>query len=301
MISKTNQSIVITSIQETELLKIIPQKPLRSSQELEWNGVHFQYHCQPAWETPQFYNSHHAIVAHHSQQTEAESLLDTNRQHQQIVTGDIIIAPANTLNYHIWDREIEFFLLLLDPTYIAQIAYEFIDVDRFEILCCFAKPDPLIYQLCLALDSELKLGGSCSRFFVDHLIAAISTHLIRRYSTKKQLIRDYTDGLSKCKLQRTISYIKDHLTEDLSLKKISSVVEMSPHYFTSLFKQSTGMSAYQYVICCRIELAKNLLNRQDLSLAEVSQEVGFKSQSHFTNAFRKHTGTTPKIYRDIKK
>jgi AraC family transcriptional regulator len=189
----------------------------------------------------------------------------------------------------------------LEPTHIAQIAYESIDVERFEILPCFATPDPLIYQFSQALKSELELSQSCSRFYVDHLIAALSMHLIRHYSAKEQLIRDYTDGLSQCKLQRAIAYIKEHMTENLSLKEMSAVVEMSPHYFTRLFKQSTGLSAYQYVIHCRMEQAKHLLCKQDLSVAEVSQRVGFQNQGHFTNAFRKNTGTTPRMYRETKK
>jgi AraC family transcriptional regulator len=241
------------------------------------------------------------IVVHHSKQIQAESLLDNKRQHKQIVKGDIVIVPANTPNSHVWNQDMEFSLLLLEPTHIAQIAYESIDVEQFEIVPHFNTPDRLIYQLSLALNSELELGESYSRLYVDHLIAALSIHLIRHYSEKQQLIRDYTDGLSKCKLQRVISYINENLTENLSLKEISSVVEMSPHYFTSLFKQSTGMSAYQYVIHCRMEQAKHLLRKRDLSIAEVSQQVGFQNQGHFTNAFRKYTSTTPKMYREANK
>jgi AraC family transcriptional regulator len=213
-----------------------------------------------------------------------------------------VLIPANSSSYHTWDREVEYSSLFLDPAHIAQIAYEsIVDVDRFEILPCFATPDPLIYQFSQALKSELELGQSCGRFYVDHLIAALSMHLIRHYSAEEQLIRDYTDGLSKCKLQRAISYINENLTEDLSLKEISNAIEMSPHYFTRMFKQSTGMSAYQYVIHCRMERAKHLLCKQDLSIAEVAQQIGFQNQGHFTNAFRKNTGTTPKKYRRAKK
>jgi AraC family transcriptional regulator len=298
---EAKQPIVLNSTQSADLFKIMPRTPLLSSQDLNWDGVCFQYHRQPAWETPYFCNIHHSIVVHHSQHLQAESLLSSKRQHQQIVKGDIVIAPANTPNHHVWDRDMEFSLLLLEPTHIAQIAYETIDVDRLEILPCFATSDPLIYQFSQALKLELELGESCSRFYVDHLIAALSMHLIRYYSAKEQLIRDYTGGLSKCKLQRSISYINEHLTESLSLKEMSNAIEMSPYYFTRLFKQSTGMNAYQYVIHCRIERAKHLLCKQDLSVAEVSQRVGFQNQGHFTNVFRKNTGTTPKMYRRAKK
>jgi AraC family transcriptional regulator len=196
---------------------------------------------------------------------------------------------------------VEFSLLFLEPTHIAQIVYESIDVDRVEILPHFATPDPLIYQICLALTSELASNGVCSRLYVDSLITSLSIHLLRQYSARTPLIRAYSDGLSKCKLQQVIEYIDDHLTKNLSLKEIASVVGISPHYFTSLFKQSTGLSAYQFVIHRRMERAKKLLCRQDLSVTEVSLHVGFLSQSHFTNVFRKYTGATPRLYREAKK
>jgi AraC family transcriptional regulator len=73
---------------------------------------------------------------------------------------------------------------------------------------------------------------------------------------------------------------------------------MSPHYFASLFKQSNGVAPYQYVTQCRIERAKQLLTRPELSIVEVCHQVGFQNQSHFTKVFREHTNVTPKVYRN---
>jgi AraC family transcriptional regulator len=98
-----------------------------------------------------------------------------------------------------------------------------------------------------------------------------------------------------------MEYIHEHLSEDLSLREIAAFLQMSPNYFTSLFKQSTGLSAHQYVIHCRIEKAERLLTKSDLSIVEVAQQVGFQSQSHFVNVFRKQTGMTPKTYRKARK
>jgi AraC family transcriptional regulator len=291
------QNIILDGTQEAELLQIIPRKPLISSQELKWEGINIQHHRQPSWETPYICGVQHSIIVHHSKQVQAERWLENHKYNEQVVKGDITIIPASIQNKHIWDRETEFSLLWLDPTHLARTAYESIDVERFEIVPHSSISDPLIYQLCLGLNSELGLGGSFSRLYVDSLIIALSIHLIRQYSVKKQLINDYSDGLSKCKLQRVISYINEHLTEDLSLKALSKVVDMSPHYFTSLFKQSTGMSAYQYVIYCRMERAKRLLRKQDLPVSAVSKQVGFVSLSHFSNVFRKYTKTTPTLYR----
>ncbi|MCY7337671.1 MAG: AraC family transcriptional regulator [Chamaesiphon sp.] len=300
MLLKIKQPSLISGNQGSDLSQLLLRKPLLSSQKLNWAGAFLEYHRQSTWETPYFSSTYHSIIVNNSHQIQIGHCSGNHKLDKQFNKGDITIFPANTRNKHSWNREWEFFLLCLDPKLMTQIAYESIGVESIEILPCFATPDPLIYQFCLGLISELKLGESCCSLYVEHLIAVLSIHLIRKYSVKNQSLRD-PNGLPKSKLQQAISYINEHLTENLSLKDIANVVGMSPFYFTSLFKQSTGMTAYQYVIYRRIELAKQLLRQQELSIAEVSEQVGFVSQSYFANVFRKHTNKTPKMYQKYPK
>jgi AraC family transcriptional regulator len=296
MLSKIEQPSLTSGNQDSDFSQLLPRKPLFSSQKLDWAGAFLECHRQSTWETSYFSSTYHSIIVNNSDQIQIGHWSCNHRLHKEFSKGDITIFPADTQNKHSWNREWEFFLLCLDPKLMTQIAYESMGVELIEILPCFATPDPLIYQFCLGLVSELESGELCCRPYVEHLIAALSIHLIRKYSVKSQFLQD-PNGLPKSKLQQAISYINEHLKENLSLKDISNVVGMSPFYFTSLFKQSTGMTAYQYVIYRRIERAKQLLRKQGLSIAEISEQVGFESHSHFTNVFRKHTSKTPKMYR----
>jgi AraC family transcriptional regulator len=296
MLSKIEQPSLIFGDRDTELSQLLLRKPLFSSQQLDWAGTFLEYHRQPTWETPYFSSTYHLIIVNNSHQIQIGRWSGNDKLHKQFNKGDITIFPANTQNKHSCNQEWEFFLLCLDPKLMTQVAYESIGVESIEILPYFAMPDPLTHQFCLGLISELKAGELCCRLYVEHLIAALSIHLIRKYSVKNQSLQD-PNGLPKSKLKQAISYINENLTENLSLKDIANIVGMSPFYFTNLFKHSTGMTAYQYVVYHRIERAKQLLRKQELSIADVSEQVGFKSQSHFTNVFRKHTSKTPKMYR----
>ena len=296
MLSNIASPSLISGSRDSHLSQILPRKPLLSSQKLNRAGTFIEYHHQSTGETPYFSTTYHSVIINNSPQIPIGCWSGDRKLHQQSNQGDISIFPANTQHKHRWDREWEFFLLCLDPKTITQIAYESIGMESIEILPCFATPDPLLYQFCLHLISELKTGESCCHLYVEHLIAAMSIHLIRQYAVKNQSLQD-PNGLSSSKLQQALSYINEHLTDNLSLKDIANVVGMSPFYFTNLFKQSTGMTAYQYVLYQRIERAKQLLRQQGLSIAEVSEQVGFKSQSHFANVFRKHTKKSPKMYR----
>jgi AraC family transcriptional regulator len=99
-------------------------------------------------------------------------------------------------------------------------------------------------------------------------------------------------------LSQLLDYIHHHLDQDITVTDLAAIANMSRYYFASLFKQSTGVAPYQYVLIQRVERAKQLLKQPEFSLAEIASASGFANQSHFTRQFRQLTGVTPKTYRD---
>ncbi|MBV9386508.1 MAG: helix-turn-helix transcriptional regulator [Chroococcidiopsidaceae cyanobacterium CP_BM_ER_R8_30] len=100
-------------------------------------------------------------------------------------------------------------------------------------------------------------------------------------------------GLTHTQLQRTIGYIHTHLDRELSLEQIAAVINISPTYFASLFKCTTRISPHQYVIRQRVKRARVMLSKTDLTIADIALQVGFSSQSHLTQQFKRITGITP--------
>jgi AraC family transcriptional regulator len=106
----------------------------------------------------------------------------------------------------------------------------------------------------------------------------------------------YAGGLSKFKLQQVIDYIDAHLDQDLSLRELAAIAQISSHYFSQLFKQSTGLTPHQYVIHCRIARVKELLPKTKQLIADVARSVGFVDQSHLHRYFKRIVGVTPKTF-----
>jgi len=75
------------------------------------------------------------------------------------------------------------------------------------------------------------------------------------------------------------------------------VVDMSPYYFARRFQRSTGLPPHRFVVRERIDRAVMLLAAPALSIARISQVVGFCTPSHFSTVFRRITGVTPSAYR----
>lgn len=98
-------------------------------------------------------------------------------------------------------------------------------------------------------------------------------------------------------MARTERYIRDNLTEDLSLDALAAEVNLSPSYFHKLFCGHFSMTPGEYVLQCRVSAAKSLLIEGSLSLGEVAERCGFASQSYFNYRFKQSVGMTPLQYR----
>lgn len=271
---------------------------LLESFDARWDGLNLIYEIEPRNETPEInFGQHFIIIARDN--FRANYMLNGSWHQVDYTKGDIAIIPAS----HGFpktqvDREVPLVELFVDPTLVTRIACESVNADNIELVPQFNICDPLIENMGLALKAELELNGVQSKFYAESMAIALSMHLLSRYSSRQPQIKNYTDGLPNYKLKEVIDYIQENISKKLTQAELSSLVNMSPHYFASLFKQSMGMTPYQYVMKCRIEKAKLLLLKRDLTIVEICGEVGFQNQSHFTRIFRQHSKTTPKRFRD---
>lgn len=279
--------------------QLVLDAPILSSYEAGWQGLHLAYHRPSAHELPGYCFAQHILtICTGSFSVQLHRQGQWQKEHYEV--GDVGIVPAHQDGLQaLCDRGAEFINLYLEPQTLARVAYESVEADSFELVPQYKIKDPLIQQIGLALKTELEVGGADSRLYAESMATALSAHLFQRYSTKRSPLKKYSGGLPKHKLRTAIAYIQEHLDQELRLADLAALVQISPHYFATLFKQSTGVAPHQYITQCRIDQAKLLLTQRDLAIADVLLQVGFKSQSHFTRVFRHYTGVTPKAYKQM--
>ena len=98
-------------------------------------------------------------------------------------------------------------------------------------------------------------------------------------------------------MKKVISYIHENINEKILIDDLASLTKWKSQHFQRLFSKYLGVSPSQYILNQKIEKGISLLIETDMTVSEISFELGFQSSSNFFNAFKKHTGKTPDFYR----
>jgi AraC-like DNA-binding protein len=128
---------------------------------------------------------------------------------------------------------------------------------------------------------------------VSSLLGIFAEHISRK--TNELMLQ--TANAEPPFIAKAKQFIRDHFTEDLSLRLISDHVNTSRFYFCKQFRKTTGLSLTEFISRTRIEKAKTLLLNHNLRVSEIAFEIGFQSLTHFNRAFKKITRQSPTTYR----
>jgi two-component system response regulator YesN len=105
---------------------------------------------------------------------------------------------------------------------------------------------------------------------------------------------DVANGL----IRIAVNHIQADLGKPHSLESIAGVLDISPSYFSRLFKKATGMNFKDYLMSRRMAKAQALLQNSEYKVYDVAYTVGFTDPHYFSKVFRKNTGYYPTEYRN---
>ncbi len=156
--------------------------------------------------------------------------------------------------------------------------------------------DPLVAQLASRmweLGADTDEGARC---IVDHGTATLLALLARRLGTDEGNRRSSASALSPQRLRKATGLMSDR-TRPPSVAALAESVALSRTHFARSFKAATGHSPYRMASERRIDEAKTLLARPDLSMTDIALELGFASSAHFSSRFKQFAGMSPTRWR----
>ena len=213
--------------------------------------------------------------------------------------GEILVTPANTPLFVRWEGEENCLQIRLTDKFMRNVARETVvgDCDRIALKPTFQARNPQLESISTMLLNELQQGSLSNRLYVDSLSNILAVNLLRQHATTRPHLPVYEGGLPSRQLRQVLDYIDTHLDQEIKLADLAQLLDISQFHFSRLFKQSLGVSPYQYLLQQRVERAKQLLKSTDRLITDIALACGFNSHSHLSKQFKQLTGTTPKAYR----
>jgi AraC family transcriptional regulator len=212
--------------------------------------------------------------------------------------GDVLVAPPSDCNRLRSDSAIEVLCCPIDSEILREIAARDWPPGgpAFEIVEGVNRSDEALWALGRRLADRLLAPIPGSRAYAQAIQTQVAIHLLWNYSTLPRA-GGSDEALADHRLRQVVEYIQQNLGEDVSLDTLAGVAGLSPNYFLGAFRQATGRTPHRYVTELRIARACELLHDPRRPISEVSLAVGFSSQSHMTEVFRRTMNTTPAAYR----
>ena len=163
--------------------------------------------------------------------------------------------------------------------------------------------DSRVAGLVAALNAERVAGFPSGQLFLDSLEEALAMALVDCFAVRRPSLRSYQGGLSPAHLRRVTEWVRAKIEEELTLREMAQLVELSISHFSQMFRKSTGETPHQFVLRQRIERAKEMLRAAEADVAaelrvlDIAIACGFKTQQHFARVFRHFCGVSPTDYR----
>jgi AraC family transcriptional regulator len=212
----------------------------------------------------------------------------------QAKPGTTFILPRGTVDEVVWRGPTHRLAVAIHPRLLVSTLDETMHQSDIELTEHWNLMDPQIVAVLCAMTTDLNEGSPAGRLYGDALGAALAIYLLRRYAVHRRTPATYRGGLPGFRLKRVLDFVGDNLAAELSLQQFSDIAGMSPHYFSQLFKQSTGFPPYRDVLSRRIERAKEKLAGPHRSnITKVGFEVDFQNSSHFARIFQNFVGMSP--------
>ena len=220
------------------------------------------------------------------------------KEMQYLENNQIVIYNPNEVHEtsSLCKKNLDYYTLHVNIQWSKKIQENYIGKqDNFVYIEKNILNEGILYNKLLILFKDITLNKNKQSYkevseIIENILKKYSKNIIEENNKQEQIL-----------LIEVEKYILKNINNNLSLEDIALQVKYDQSYITRIFKQKFGLTPHAFIINKRVENARNeLLNDKNISLAQLSSEVGFYDQSHFTKVFKRVFAITPNNYRKEK-
>ncbi len=124
-------------------------------------------------------------------------------------------------------------------------------------------------------------------------------NFIETYQRYFERVIEDKRNTSQLPVRKAKQFINENYMRQITLEEVAEAIELSPAYFSTVFKKEVGINFSDYLISCRIEAAKDRLKNGNLPVSLIAEEVGYVDAKYFSKTFYKLVGLKPTEYRKL--
>ena len=270
---------------------------LQTSAGQAWPGLRVERFQLEAMALPAHYHAQHLLIVHQGGQPVGSSHQKGNRREEgRFSAGDAGLYPGGEYGPIAWDGPVDVIHVHLDAKQLENRARQGLDLTHFALREHFRFEDPLLTHLSRQLLAAAGATHALGLLYVESLTNTLGYHLIEHHASYERRIAGAGTRLPAPVLARIDAYLEASTEQAVTLEVLAGLANLSVFHFARRFKHTTGQSPYQYVLGWKIRRAQLLLRAGHLPVASISDALGFASPAHFSAAFRRAVGQTPREF-----
>ena len=219
----------------------------------------------------------------------------TDLQHRYGGPGKICFMPSDHQSEWYVDEPLRLMHLYFTDEHLSYLALTAFDIDPrlLQLQDLTYEQDGQLAKGLQCLLSHMKQENPADILMLQQSQQQLLLYMLERYTYRTQ--KTIRGGLSPQAKRLVLEYMETHMDQKISLHQLADIACLSSYHFSHMFKQTMGLSPYQYLLKHRMQSACEMFNKH-MPLSQIIQNCGYSSHSRFSRAFRGVYGITPSTY-----